>query len=96
MNQWIVFKTQRPTEKGWYICTVEVPNRQRYVMSLFWHEHLQKFIDNIRDDMCHTYTVLAYNGERLFDVGQDRTGDVIAWKREPAPFMDGFVFSRNK
>jgi hypothetical protein len=62
-------------------------------MNLYWYYDKQKFIDNIRDDVCQTYTVLSYDGTRLLDIGQDRTESVIAWMYEPSPYMDGFIKS---
>lgn len=88
---WKRFAKSKPKKDGWYICTVEVENRQRYVMELYWYSNRQKFIDNIRDDVCETYTVLAYNGERLHDIGQDRTNEVVAWRKNPKAYMRGFV-----
>lgn len=29
-------------------------------------------------------------GERLYDIGQNRTNDVIAWRKNPKPYMKGF------
>ncbi len=88
---WKNFSKRRPKEKGWYMCTVEVKNFQRYTMSLYWYPNKQKFIDNIRANVCETYEVMGCGGNRLFDIGQDRTEDVIAWRKIPKPYMKGFI-----
>jgi hypothetical protein len=88
---WNDFNKQKPTEKGWYVCTVEVKNQQRYVMELYWYPETRRFIDNIRQNVCDTYTVMDYLGKRVYDMGQDRTASVVAWQDKPEPYMDGFV-----
>ena len=47
---WKLFKNKKPTKNGWYQCTVEVPNQQRYVMDLYWDNKSQKFKDNRRQN----------------------------------------------
>ena len=60
-------------------------------MELYWYPDQQKFIDNIRNNVCETYVVTSdITGERLYDIGQDRTNDVIAWRKNPKPYMKGF------
>lgn len=88
---WKIFEKVKPNDKGWYQCTVEVKNQQRYVMQLFWYPERQKFIDNIRENVCETYNVIGYSGERLHDIGQDRTDSVVAWKKISKPYMKGFI-----
>ena len=88
---WKLFNKTKPKEKGWYLCTVEVKGFQRYVMELYWYPDQQKFIDNIRQNVCETYFIKSeITGERVYDIGQDRTKDVIAWKKNPKPYMKGF------
>lgn len=57
---WKRFNKTKPKEKGWYLCTVEVEGFQRYTMELFWNPDNQKFIDNIRQNVCETYDVIAW------------------------------------
>lgn len=92
---WKVFNKEKPKEDGWYATTVEVKGQQRYVMSLYWNCKTQKFIDNIRQNVCEVYTVLDYKGDRLFDIGQDRTEGVVAWRKIPKAYMKGFVKESN-
>jgi len=88
---WKLFSKTKPQQSGWYLCTVEVKNQQRYIMELYWYVDQQKFIDNIRNNVCETYFVRSeITGKRLYDIGQDRTDDVIAWKKNPKPYMKGF------
>lgn len=88
---WKNFNKTKPKEKDWYMCTVEVKNQQRYTMSLYWYPNSQKFIDNIRKNVCEVYDIRNYNGDRIYDIGQDRTKDVIAWRKIPKPYMKGFI-----
>lgn len=88
---WKVFSKKKPNKNGWYLTTVEVKNQQRYTMNLYWYSETEKFIDNIRKNVCESYTVTGYSGERLYDVGHDRTNDVIAWKKICKPYMKGFI-----
>ncbi len=88
---WKIFKKKKPEKEGWYLCTYEVENFQRYVMNLYWWPKKQKFIDNIREDVVDTYNVMGLSGERIHDIGQDRTDMVIAWRKLPKPYMRGFV-----
>lgn len=90
---WRKFKKRTPKNKGWYQCTVEVENQQRYVMDLFWYPDRQKFIDNIRENVCESYEVIGCDGKRLYDIGQDRTNNVVAWKNISKPYMKGFIKS---
>lgn len=88
---WKKFLKKTPKENGWYMCTVEVERQQRYTMSLYWYSESQKFIDNIRKNVCETYEVMGFGGNRLYDIGQDRTNSVVAWRNIPKPYMRGFV-----
>jgi hypothetical protein len=88
---WKNFFKKKPKESGWYMCTVEVKNQQRYTMSLYWYLKEQRFIDNIRENVCRTYDVRSCTGKRIYDIGQDRTYDVVAWRKIPKPYMKGFV-----
>lgn len=88
---WNNFSKRQPKEADWYMCTVEVKNQQRYTMSLYWYPYTQKFIDAIRQNVCDVYSVMSCTGERLRDIGQDRTEDVVAWRKIPKPYMWGFV-----
>lgn len=91
---WRSFNKSKPKEKGWYLCTVEVKNQQRYVMNLYWYPDEQKFIDNIRQNVCEIYYIKSeITGERLHDIGQDRTDSVITWRKNPKPYMKGFIKS---
>lgn len=93
-NRWKEFPKIKPTKDRWYECTVEVPGQQRYTMNLYWYGDRGedgKFIDNIRDNVCECYTVLGYKGNRLTDIGQDRTSSVVAWKKTSNPYMKGFI-----
>jgi len=92
---WNLFNTSMPKDDGWYLCTVEVKDQQRYIMELFWYSDRQRFIDNIRQNVCDTYTVMSITGERLYDIGQDRTNNVIAWMENPKPYMEGFLNFNN-
>lgn len=88
---WKRFDKKKPTEKGWYMCTVEVPNQQRYVMDLYWYPDRQKFIDNRRQTIFDDYTVTDYEGKRLHSIGLcDRTSGVVAWRKMPKTYMRGF------
>lgn len=92
-NRWRLFAKTRPTKKGWYICTVEVPKQQRYVMDLYWYPDQQKFIDNRVKHTFDVYEVISgCTGERITECHLiDRTKGVIAWKRIPKTYMKGFV-----
>ena len=93
---WRLFSKHKPKRKGWYVTTVEVKNQQRYTMCLYWYPDKQKFIDNIRANVCELYTVTGYSGERLFDIGQDRTKNVIAWRPISKPYMKGFIYKEHE
>jgi hypothetical protein len=86
---WMEFKHIKPEKKGWYLCTVEVKNHQRYTMNLYWYPRKKIFRDNIVQKICEVYTVVS-RGKRIYDIGQDRTKDVIAWREIPKPYMVGF------
>lgn len=89
---WKIFKNKKPTKNGWYQCTVEVPNQQRYVMDLYWHNELQRFKDNRRQNVYDTYNVLNYKNEKMYTERLcDRTENVVAWKKLPRTYMKGFV-----
>jgi hypothetical protein len=92
-NTWKQFPKHKPYQKGWYCCTVEVKNQQRYIMDLYWYPNIKNgvFYDNIRLNVCETYTVLGCNGTRLTDIGHDRTSDVVAFKKIHRPYMKGFI-----
>jgi hypothetical protein len=90
--KWNIFPKVKPTEQDWYQCTIEVPNQQRYIMNLYWYPSTERFIDNIRKNVCETYDVIGYSGKKLDDIGQDRTNNVITWTKLPKPYMDGFVY----
>ena len=88
---WKEFKKQKPSKSGWYQCTVEVPNQQRYVMNLYWWNDKQKFINNSSQMVFDIYKVLNIMDERMYtDSSCDRTEDVIAWKNIAKPFVKGF------
>ena len=97
-NRWRVFAKEKPKKNGWYLCTVEVPGQQRYVMDLYWYGEKQRFKDNRRQSVFNDYDVYAYN----YDTHEydkplhtnelcDRTDNVVAWKRIPKTYMKGFV-----
>lgn len=88
---WKNFIKKKPKKSRWYLCTVEVKNFQRYTMNLYWDDINKKFIDNIRANVVQTYKVINYFGERIYDIGQDRTDNVVAWKYIPNPYMRGFI-----
>lgn len=88
---WHKFKNYKPKKDGWYICTVEVCQQQRYVMLLYWYSDQNKFIDNNRQNIFDTYRVLNYASEELKSCSLcDRTSGVIYWKKQMKPKMTGF------
>lgn len=56
-NLWRRFDKYKPDKDGWYECTVNVGDHQRYVMQLYYRTNTKKFIDNIRYDMLRSYYV---------------------------------------
>lgn len=88
---WRLFKKKTPKNKGWYLCTIEIKNFQRYTMPLYWYPSKKRFIDNIRKNVCETYIVKDCKNKRIFDIGQDRTDEVIAWRKMPKTYMKGFL-----
>jgi hypothetical protein len=60
-------------------------------MNLYWYKETQTFIDNIRKSVCEAYEVIGWDGNRLYDIGHNRTSGVIAWRKIPKPYMKGFV-----
>ena len=95
---WKKFPRNVPEKEGWYQCTVEVKNQQRYVMNLYWRfddyaVYRGRWRDNIRQDVFSTYYVYDYSGKRLFTAKEcDRTYSVVAWKGLPKPYMRGFEY----
>lgn len=96
-NRWRVFGKEKPKKDGWYICTVEVPRMQRYVMDLYWYGKNQRFKDNRKQLVFSDYDVYAYNDvtheyDKPINTDSlcDRTENVIAWKKSPKPYMKGF------
>ena len=88
---WKNFSDRHPEEKGWYMTTVEVKGQQRYTMTLYWYPEIGKWIDNTRQDVFDTYYVNNYCGQRLHTTSLcDRTDDVVAWRKIPRPYMNGF------
>lgn len=88
---WNLFSEKKPSKNGWYLCTVEVKNQQRYVMDLYWYNEKQTFEDNRVKHVFEVYTVLDYTGGRLTkNEVCDRTKGVVFWAELPAPNMDGF------
>lgn len=97
-NMWRPFPKIKPKTKGNYICTVEVPGQQRYVMDLYWYPTVGRFKDNRRQTIFDEYDVYGYNNETkkndklLKTIGLcDRTINVVAWKEPPKEYMKGFV-----
>ena len=91
---WKRFDRKKPKKNGWYTCTVEVPNQQRYVMDLFWYNQTQQFRDNRRQDVYDVYEVYNYDGKKMHaDKLCNRTNNVIAWKKRPRVYMKGFIKS---
>ena len=95
---WKNFKKKKPKKNGWYICTVEVPGQQRYVMDLYWYGQVGRFKDNRRQTVFNDYSVYGYNDEtgkcdKLLGSERlcDRTENVVAWKKNPKPYMKGFI-----
>lgn len=95
---WKKFPKKKPKKDGWYICTVEVPGQQRYVMDLYWYSESQSFKDNRRRHVFDIYKVLGYDDEtndhtnHIFtDNLCDRTINVKAWKNTPKAYMKGFI-----
>ena len=89
---WRKFSKRRPRKAGWYQCTVEVKNQQRYVMDLYWYPYLQRFKDNRRQSIFDEYTVIDCDGNQMTAFNLcDRTDSVIAWRKMPKPYMRGFV-----
>ena len=90
-NPWRIFKETKPIKDGWYTCTVEVSGQQRYVMDLYWYNDTQQFIDNRRQDIFDSYKVLNYIDIQMASCQLcNRTQDVVAWKKQPRPYMKGF------
>lgn len=88
---WTPFDKKKPKVNGWYQCTVEVPNQQRYVMDLYWYNEKQMFRDNRIQHTFDTYEVLNYKGEHMhFNNLCNRTSDVVAWRKMPKTYMRGF------
>lgn len=97
---WKLFSKKKPKKNGWYLCTVEVPGQQRYIMDLYWYGELERFKDNRRQNVFDTHKVFTQNP---FTPGQyieyrlytehlcDRTDNVIAWRKLPKTYMRGFV-----
>lgn len=92
---WRKFPKNKPKKNGWYICTVEVPNQQRYVMMLYWYGERGesgKFIDNIRQTIFDVYDVYGYSGDKLSTCELcDRTDGVVAFRKPPKSYMKGFI-----
>ena len=89
---WKDFKKEKPTQNGWYLCTVEVPGFQRYAMDLFWYNETQQFRDNRRQNVFDLYEVKSHTGARLHaDNLCNRTKNVVAWKKLPRKYMKGFM-----
>ena len=89
---WKRFNKKKPKKDGWYICTVEVENQQRYVMDLYWHSKSQQFRDNRRQNVFDVYDVLNYASKKLYTENLcNRTNDVIAWRKQPKAYMTGFA-----
>ena len=86
-NLWRPFPKVTPTEKGWYIVTVEVKGQQRYVRELYWYPDKQVFWDNIRQSDDDIYNIKRDN---------NKTSLVVAWKKEPKTYMKGFVKDDNR
>lgn len=92
MFGWKLFKKKQPKKDGWYICTVEVPGQQRYVMDLYWYSGSKRFKDNRRQTVYDYYNVTDCDGNRIHTEKLcDRTENVIAWRKEPKTYMKGFV-----
>lgn len=91
---WHLFSKKKPKRNGWYLCTVEVPNQQKYVMALYWYSASKTFSNNmIMRHVFDCYEVYGYNEKtglrdrRLYTGDMcDRTKDVIAWKKMPKAY----------
>lgn len=89
---WKRFDKKKPTKDGWYLCTIEVPGQQRYVMDLYWYSNRQMFRDNRVQHTFDTHQVLDYKGYQLYENHLcDRTDGVVAWRKMPRTYMRGFV-----
>jgi DNA-directed RNA polymerase subunit M/transcription elongation factor TFIIS len=87
---WKLFSKHKPKKEGWYTTTVEIANQQRYTRELYWDPKKQAFWDNIRQDMFNLYTVIGV-GDNVIEPDCDKTDMVIAWKKQPKPYMIGFI-----
>ena len=97
-NPWRKFPNKRPKRAGWYMCTVEVPHTQRYVMELWYDTYTGQWIDNIRQDVFDTYLVYsrADRDKQLYTLPIcNRTDDVTHWKKNPRPCYRGFELIEN-
>ena len=99
---WKLFEKKKPKKEGWYLCTIEVPGMQRYVMDLHWYPGQKAFIDNRRLNTFYMYDVYGYNpdtGLRDKKIQQDmlcdRTDEVVAWRKLPKTYMRGFKEDRD-
>ena len=96
-HMWKPFPKHKPTTDGWYICTVEVKDQQRYVMMLYWHSkrgESGKFIDNLRESMFDMYDIYGCDNEKLTTCHLcDRTDGVVAFRKVPKSYMKGFTSS---
>ena len=89
---WNRFDKKKPKKDGWYICTVEVKNQQRYVMDLYWYSDRQQFRDNRRQNVFDVYNVFNFENKELHSENLcNRTDGVIAWRKQPRTYMKGFV-----
>ena len=95
---WKKFPTNSPPKEGWYQCTVEIKNQQRYVMNLYWRYNKDsvyggRWKDNIRQDVFNTYEIYDRYGKQLHTSDEcDRTYSVVAWKKMPKPYTIGFGY----
>lgn len=103
-NFWKKFDTSHhQTKEGWYLCTVEVKNQQRYVMNLFWYNNKYSayggyFKDNLRQHIFDVYEVYGYDDnspdkKKLLNTCDlcNRTDDVVYYKKIQKACMKGFV-----
>lgn len=91
---WKSFPKHKPKKDDWYLCSItfgDGKNKQSYVMDLYWYSDRQKFIDNRRQHIFDTYTVLSCDGKKMYTEKSlcNRTAEVTGWRKVPRYYVKG-------
>lgn len=95
-NPWRKYPNTKPRKSGWYICTVEIPNKERYTMELYYEKISDNFIDKKGVKMAEIFfdksiaNSYKYQRDIFRQYVTNKTSLVKYWKKVSKPKLTGF------